>query len=447
MSSPIADAAVPAGKTELTAGRRSARVDSSSLTAEPRPVSVTEHEYTAGQNMFTDGDVLIVGGGPAGLTAAISLIRRAPRLRARVVVLEGATYPREKYCAGAVGGRGDRILRTLDASPDVPCAPIDGISLRVEGGEVAARIGGIGRVVRRIEFDHALAKIARAAGVHIVEGTRVTDVTTRPKGARVETTHGAIDAAIVIGADGVGSTVRKAIGLTRGAWRAQVLEVDTPPVASDRERAFVHFDASDRRYPGYSWDFPTVFHGEEMVCRGVYHLRMGDEVVDIQALLAERLAAVGLDLAKCKNKRYAERGFELDGELARGPVLLIGEAAGIDPITGEGIAQAIEYGDLVARFLGDHFDRATPLHTWTERLRSSRLGRDLAVRTHAIPAFYAAARPRVERFLCRNEHALHLGCQHFGGVPIDRTRLAKFAVRGAVELAAEGLSRAFGPRP
>jgi flavin-dependent dehydrogenase len=388
-----------------------------------------------------DGDVVIVGGGPAGLTAALSLVRRAPALRRRVVVLEATTYPREKYCAGAVGGRGDRILEGLDAKPEVPSAPIDGISLRVLDGEVKARIGGIGRVVRRIQFDHALAKTVRAAGVKIVEGARVSSVTTKPKGARVETTHGTLDAAIVVGADGVGSTVRKALGLGRGAFRAHVLEIDTEPVAADRDRSYLHFDAADRRYPGYSWDFPTVVGGEALVCRGIYHLRVADEQVDIQALLDERLASMGLDLSKYKNKRYAERGFELEGELSRGPMMLVGEAAGVDPITGEGIAQAIEYGDLAAKFLVDHFERGVPLHTWTDTVRASRLGRDLAVRAYAIPAFYSAPRPHVERFLLRNAHALHLGCQHFGGAPVDKGRLARMVLQGGVALLAERASR------
>ncbi len=396
--------------------------------------------------MFTDGEVIIVGGGPAGLTAAISLARHAPRLAERVTVLEAANYPREKFCAGAVGGRGDAILRALEASPEVAHAPIEGISLRVGAGVVAARIGAIGRVVRRIEFDHALAKIARRAGVRIVEGARVHEVVARARGARVETTKGALEAAVVVGADGVGSVVRKAMGLGRGAFRAQVLEVDTPMVAGDRERSFIHFDAADRRYPGYSWDFPTVLHGEELVCRGIYHLRVADEVVDIQALLAERLAGMGLDLAECKNKRYAERGFETRGEIARGPMMLIGEAAGIDPITGEGIAQAIEYGELCARFLCDHFERGVPLHTWGDAVHRSRLGRDLAVRALAVPAFYGPGRARTEKFLHQSEHALHLGCQHFGGVPIDRPRLAKLVAHGAVELAAEGLSRVWSKR-
>lgn len=393
---------------------------------------------------FTGGDVVIVGGGPAGLTTALSLARRAPSIRSRIVVLEAATYPREKYCAGAIGGRGEKILDALDALPDVPHVPIAGVSLRVKEGEASARAGHIGRVVRRIEFDDALAKKVRAAGVEIVEATRVTSVEPRAEGARVETSRGAIDAAVVIGADGVGSAVRKAMGLSHGVHRAQVLEIDTESVAHDRDRTLLHFDASDRRYPGYTWDFPTIVDGAPLVCRGIYHLRLADETVDLAALLAERLAATGLDLARYKNKRYSERGYEPTTVFSHGALMLVGEAAGIDPVSGEGIAQAIEYGDLAGRFVADHFADRVPLVEWTGTVRHSRLGRDLGIRTRAIQGFYGAARPRFERFLLRTPDALHLGAQHFGGIRFDRMALARFGVRASIALVAAGIGRALG---
>ena len=62
-------------------------------------------------------EVIVVGGGPAGLTAAVSILAAEPSLRGRLLVLEKAHYPREKYCAGAVGGRGEKILAELGILP------------------------------------------------------------------------------------------------------------------------------------------------------------------------------------------------------------------------------------------------------------------------------------------------------------------------------------------
>ncbi|WP_433205157.1 NAD(P)/FAD-dependent oxidoreductase [Nocardia sp. CA-107356] len=316
-------------------------------------------------------------------------------------MLEAARYPREKYCAGAVGGWGERILRKLDASPDVPSAQIDGISIRVGAGEISAYVGGIGRVVRRMEFDAVLASLARETGVTVVEDMRVTSISRQKHGAHVETSRGTLDAAVVVGADGVGSVVRRLMELTRDMFRAQVLEVDTEPIAGDRDRGFIHFDGSDRSYPGYSWDFPTEVGGEPMVSRGIYRLRMGDEQVDLTAVLGKRLAAMRLDLARYKKKRYAERGCEPTGTFSQGALMLIGEAAGIDPITGEGIAQAIEYGDLAAQFLVRHLEHDTSLSMWRRTLRCSRWGRDPRVRGRGVTAFYANSRSHMERPLCQ----------------------------------------------
>src|SRR5262249_36675197 len=151
--------------------------------------------------------------------------------------------------------------------------------------------------------------------------------------------------------------------------RAQVVELDTEPIPADRDRDLLHFDGSDGGPHGYAWDFPTVVDGRPLVCRGVYELRVegrapdrsgpargartanGGGVLDVRARLAARLASMGLDIARYPLKRFAERGFELHQPVSTRRVLLVGEAAGIDPLTGEGIAQALQYGEVAGRYL------------------------------------------------------------------------------------------------
>jgi flavin-dependent dehydrogenase len=373
-------------------------------------------------------DVVVVGGGPAGLTAAVAILAADPKLRGRVRVLEKARYPRDKYCAGALGGRGLKILDQLGMRPDVPSVPIDGMSLRTALTENVARVPGIGVVVRRIEFDDALARIARERGVEIVEDAKVEHIETSRGGAVVESSAGTFEARVVVGCDGVGSVVRKTLGLGIGRLRAQVLELDTEPLDSDRERGFIHFDATDRRLPGYTWDFPTTVGGRDLVCRGIYHLKMADEQLDLGALLGERMAKMGLDITKYKNKRYAERGLEAAETLAKGPLMLAGEAAGIDPVTGEGIAQAIEYGSLVGPHVALALAGQVLIESWTDRLRRSRLGRDLRIREAFVHQFYGARRPELERVLVQ-ESFMHAGCCHFGAVPHEPLMVARTLAR------------------
>jgi flavin-dependent dehydrogenase len=397
-------------------------------------------------------DVVIVGGGPAGSTTALALAAAAPDLASRVVVLEKARYPREKPCAGALGARGDRLLRELGVDVDVPGAPVDGMSFQGVGGAVVtASPGHIGRVVRRLEFDEALARAVRSRGIEIREGVRVDAVGDDGAGAILETSAGTLRARIVVGCDGVGSVVRKALGLGVGSLRAQVVEVDTEPVRGDPDRSLLHFDASDPRLPGYAWDFPTVVDGRPLVCRGVYRLKLdgdrGEEGGDVSALLAARLRRQGIDPSRCKNKRYAERGYEPATCLARGARMLVGEAAGIDPVTGEGIAQAIEYGTLAGRFLARQLgrdDAPRSIDRWNQEVAASRLARDLRIRTRFVRLFYGPSRPEVERFLTDSPDALYVGCQHFAAQPYDWIKLAEVIARGGAELLGVRIGEALG---
>lgn len=398
-------------------------------------------------------DVVIVGGGPAGATTALALVHAAPDLARRVVLLEKARYPRDKPCAGALGERGDALLRELDVAIDVPSARVDGMSFRGGLGESVARPGGIGRVVRRIEFDHALARAVASRGVEVREGVRVDGVLDdAQRGALVQTNAGDLEANVVVGCDGVGSSVRKALGLGSGETRAQVIEVDTEPVRGDRDRSLLHFDSCDRRIQGYAWDFPTLVDGRELVCRGIYHLKGSKsgtdgkkEGPDLAQLLAERLEGMGIDPSRCKNKRYAERGFEPFGCVGRGRQMLVGEAAGIDPATGEGIAQAIEFGVLAGRFLARALAGSVAQSAigdaWQRVVGTSRLARDLRIRCRLMGLFYGSSRDDVERFLAESPDALFVGSQHFAAQPYDVLRLGDVLVRGGAHVVAGWVRR------
>jgi flavin-dependent dehydrogenase len=223
-------------------------------------------------------------------------------------------------------------------------------------------------------------------------------------------------------------------------------------VAGDRDRRFLHFDASDQRLAGYTWDFPTVVRGEALVCRGIYRLKTSDEAEvggaepAIHTMFAERLAAMGLDLARYKNKRYAERGFDPVDRVAKGPWMLVGEAAGIDPVTGEGIAQAIEFGSLAGPFVARVLRGEAAIEDWPNVVKQSRLAKDLGIRTRVVRYFYGAPRPVVERFVLDSPDFLYVGCQHFAAQPYDRAKLAGVVARLGVRYAALKISQALGAR-
>lgn len=387
-------------------------------------------------------EVLIIGGGPAGLLTAASLVVHAPELRGRVRVLEKARYPREKLCAGGLGDRGWRLLERLGVAPEVPQVRVHAIRLRTGSAEMLGRPGPpIGRVVRRIEFDHALAQRVAGLGVHIEDGVALTSLEEDDEGVTVQTPAGERRAAVVVGADGVGSRVRRSLGLHAGGLRAAVLEVDSPEGAGDPPRDTLHFDARQLGLPGYLWDFPTLVDGVPLVCRGVYVLRARaglvdglapeQATVDLEALLGAYMAEKGLDLSDCRRKRFAERGWEPRTRVVEGRRLLVGEAAGVDPISGEGIAQAIESGFLAGRFLARGPRDPARLTGWQSTAERGRLGWDLWVRNRLLGTVYGAGRPRVERALAHNEPLLAAGCRHWAGLPQPILPLAAAGARAA----------------
>lgn len=381
--------------------------------------------------MTDDADVVIVGGGPAGLSTALFLAASQPRLAGRITVLERDHYPRDKPCAGGLGGRADRALARIGVRVDVESAPIRGVAVSLRGGRVTRRERSeevVGRVVRRAAFDARLAEIALGRGVRIVEGVRVEGVESHAAFAAVHTDRGVLRARFVVGADGVGSVVRRSFGPRDRSLHAQVVEVDTPPLPSDPARDVMHFDATDGALPGYAWDFPVP--GEEgLVCRGAYVLKVrGAAKIDAGAVLDRHLRRLGIDATGLPRKRYAERAFSARAKLAEGRILLVGEAAGVDPVSGEGIAQAIAYGELAGPFLAERLSRGAS-HTlgWARRVAASPLGLDLHGREQIARLFFGTRRAFYEASLFEAPEMLELGLRYFGGLALEPRRALRVA--------------------
>ncbi len=387
---------------------------------------------------MTEVDIVIVGGGPSGLSTALHL--QAARPATKLVVLEAEAYPREKICAGGLGARGLHILERLGVTVECPMVPLDAIALRVGGKTIVTRDPGLGVVVRRVEFDHALANATIAKGIDVRDGTPVARIEVGEDHVLVETKAGeTFRAKAVIGADGVGGIVRRAIGLGRGELRAQVVELDTEDLPSDLPRDTVVFDFTATDMHGYAWDFPTQVGGAPKVCRGVYVLH--HKGPDSPKLRIDRyLASRGLELSRYRLKQFAERGFEPGASISRPRVMLVGEAAGIDIATGEGIAQAIEYGMLAGPYIARALDRERlSFDDWREHIDGRHLGKQMKIRHLCYRAFYGHRRPTVERVLTQVPSLFKVGVQDFAGHPLSKLAIARGAGQFLAAMVREGL--------
>jgi menaquinone-9 beta-reductase len=372
-------------------------------------------------------DLAIIGGGPAGISTALHVRAVAPHLT--IVVLEKERYPRDKICAGGIGARAFRIFERIGVEVDCPCVSIDAVAMRVAGETVVVDHPKCAAVVRRIEFDHAFAKIAAARGIEIREGCEVTALRFGDR-VTIEHTGGALAARAIVGADGVAGVTRRLTGFPRGELRAQVVELDTPGAAIDLPRDTIVFDFNTSALRGYAWDFPTQVRGEPLVCRGVYvlHDGRGHAQGEAKTQLAAYLAARELRLDDYKLKQFAERGLAPGEQIAMPRVLLVGEAAGIDIATGEGIGQAIEYGSIAGAYLASALARDDlGFADWRRVVDKHHLGLQLAIRYGCYRAFYGRRRPTIERILPRLTRLFSVGVQDFAGAPLDKLAIARGA--------------------
>ncbi len=301
-------------------------------------------------------DVLIVGAGPAGCAAAIT----AQRLGLKVVVIDKAVFPRDKCCGDGLTTLALRELEHLGLRPTTNSwTTVQDVFLRSPSGrEVHLKLPGhkgqYAAVVKRIELDAELVQLALNTGVEIHQGLAFSQIKIASQGAQISLHDGkTITAKHVVAADGMWSPVRKALGCTpigyRGDWHAfrQYVKADG---ARSRD-LWVWFEKD--LLPGYLWSFPLADG----------RVNLGFGVPRKDGLNGKQLAAIWHGLLERPSVRQVLGKVELEdsrsawpiparlpkAQLAEGPVLFVGDAAtATDPLTGEGIGQALESGRLAA---------------------------------------------------------------------------------------------------
>jgi geranylgeranyl reductase family protein len=304
------------------------------------------------QRMGGAFDVIVVGGGPGGSTAAWRLAKRG----LRPLVLDAAVFPRVKICAGWVT---HQALRDLDIVPDkypLTIQPFDLCVLEFEGArhETAWRRPASYGIIRR-EFDHYLLERAGAAGADVRCGIRVTGVEQRHDAVTVQTERGCFEAPVVIGAGGHRCPVARALGDVserEEVVAAQESETRLPAEWVERLAPFMRapelYVEPDLR--GYGWYFPK----QDFVNVGIGCTGGSDgSLPRRREALIHALRATGRLPADLPIEPFRGHAYVVRRQAPRrvfGPrFLLVGDAAGLArDLSGEGIGPAIRSGLLAA---------------------------------------------------------------------------------------------------
>jgi len=326
----------------------------------------------------TRTDVIVVGSGPAGSTAARCLAASGRD----VILLDRAQFPRPKVCGDGLTPRAIGGLQRLGvwqflaghATIVTELHTKDLVTGTTVAGELPSRVTSgpaFGAVLPRVLLDDVLRQAAVAAGARFESGTQVRGIeaATRHRPIRV---HAGLngrtrtwEANVVIAADGANSRIAETTfgtkpGVVRGVAVRQYWRVRVP-------RSFticIPLGGGMQELAGYGWVFPI---GEEMANVGVGII--GDTACSIRSTYRQFVDRLRRD---CENWASAAPVGSLEGgalaagmrrgQVARDGLLFVGDAAGaVNPFSGEGIAQAIDGGVAAADAVTSTSDRGTRL--------------------------------------------------------------------------------------
>ena len=274
-------------------------------------------------------DAVVVGSGPAGSATALRLARGG----ARVLLVDRARFPRDKPCGGGLTGRAVREL-PVDVTPVV-----EDVVHRFE-----LRFGYRKRFERRSErplvlmtqrrrLDAFLVEQALGTGVYFRDGVIVGGLTIGPDGVELTVGGEPVSAPVLVGADGVNGSIARAAGLGGGVLYGIALEGNGRLLDGQAGRATIELGVVPG---GYGWVFPKGDHANYGV--GGW----ASEGPRLRAHLHRLCTEHGVDsngLTDLKGRRLPIRRTT---EAGGGPVLLVGDAAGlVDPLSGDGIYEAL----------------------------------------------------------------------------------------------------------
>ena len=302
----------------------------------------------------------------------------------------------------------------------VPNGAVHRATVEVPGRAVTYEGNELCRVIRRDQFDHSLVRACRQRVIEVREDERVVDVRPDAGGVRVETERASYHASVVIGADGSSSLVRRRLVAAGRECVGKAVMADVPLAGADwsgflGERYDFSFAAVPDGLRGYSWAFPCLIGGAPHVNVGVYSVVAKGSGALLARLLRQEIERLGAPPAALQS--FPIRWYARGVCIAAPHVMLVGDAAGVDPLMGEGISFAFEYGRYAAAAARRACAEGDFSFTGYERaIATSWMGRKLRRLDLGARLFYGPTWRLWFAIAARSRHAQEIGIRWYNGV-------------------------------
>ena len=338
------------------------------------------------EKIITDYDVLIVGGGPAGISTWLHLNLYNPDLATKTIVIDKDIFPREKLCGGGIGGWSGYVLKRLNISLDIPRLSISDIEFVSGKKTFTLHQPHCFTMVQRIDFDHLLVKEARKRGLTLYESEQFIDFRYDGGSLLVRTDKNIYKVKVLIGADGALSRVRKSMDVSNKPHIAPTLEIFSP-AHDEVDKEFVDRKITvDLSYitqglQGYIWHVPHIKNGNGFIGHGMvdFHIHENKPKANMANIFSEVLQSRNISLDKAHWRGHPIRWYANEDVISVPQVLLVGDAVGIEPAFGGGIHFALSYGEVAAKTVIDAF-RSNDFHfmDYNKKIQSHLIGKWIA---------------------------------------------------------------------
>ena len=301
-------------------------------------------------------DAMIVGGGPAGISTWLHLHKYAPDIAEKTLLIEKAKYPRDKLCGGGVGGWSGHILKRLGADLDIPSIYVSNVEFLYRGEKYNLTQPNSFQMVQRIDFDHAFAKFALQKGLVIKENEAFINFLRKDDKIIVKTDKETYELKVLIGADGALSKIRKNMNLQNKTHLSPTIEIFSaanPKYDKEFEEKKISIDLNpiDQGIQGYIWHVPSIKKDIPTIGHGIVDLNVipRENKPSLKDVFETKLQQRNLDIKKFKLQSHPIPWPDPEYNFSQPNVLLVGDAAGVEPAFGGGIHFALSYGEVAAK--------------------------------------------------------------------------------------------------